>query len=49
MAQITIRFENCVFQFWKKKKTEKLSFKTGHFLTIYGHFFANNIDIFHKI
>ena len=31
-----------------RKKTENLSFKNGHFLTIYGHFLGNNIDIFHK-
>ena len=31
-----------------RKKTEKLSFKNGHFLTICGHFYGNYIDIFLK-
>ena len=36
-----------IFNFGRKK-TENLSFKNGHFLTICGHFFGNYIDIFHK-
>ena len=37
-----------VFFNFGRKKTENLSFKNGHFLTTYGDFFGNNIDVFHK-
>ena len=31
-----------------RKKSENLSFKNGHFMTISGYFFVNYINIFHK-
>ena len=41
-------FLTSLFFNFGRKKTENLSFKNGHFLTICGHFYGNYIDIFHK-
>ena len=35
----------CILRFDLKETT----FAFGHFTTIYGHFFANSIDIFHYL
>ena len=36
-----------VFKFGRRKK-EKLPLINGHFMTIFGHFYASYIEIFHK-
>ena len=36
------------FSILEEKKSENLSFKNGHFMTISGYFFVNYINIFHK-